>query len=204
MKHSTLKKSLTTIAVCAGLCGATPFGFEAITGNSPVDPGIGEAQLALDVSESGGFALFTFSNSGPEASAICDIYFDDDDGNLSFDHFAGSGGVAFSVGAAPPILPGGEGIFTTDHAYDSDAPVSQNGINPGEWLTMYFNLPADYSFAQLTTDLTSGAVRVGLHVQDFADGESESFVTRVPEPSALSLLGLGIIGMAVVLRRKKR
>jgi hypothetical protein len=55
----------------------------------------------------------------------------------------------------------------------------------------------------------AGDLRIGIHVQSFGNGGSESFVNDpglppsiVPIPAAAWLLGSGLIGLAGVARRK--
>ena len=62
---------------------AALYSFYNITNNDAGDAAIGEAQLSVDVTDNGGNqVLFTFLNSGPEASSITDVYFDDNSGQL--------------------------------------------------------------------------------------------------------------------------
>ena len=192
------------------------------------DGDIGEEQMSFDVSfyETEELVTFTFYNKGPEASSITDIYFDDDVPLLTFASDDGSNGtgfeyssgyskdtksgVAFSETADPGDLPGGEGIsFTSNYDYDSDAPPPHTGVNPEEWVKLYFTLSTDYSFETLITALDNESFRVGIHVQDFASGGSESFVngsgipgSAVPEPATLLLLGFGMLGAAGISRKK--
>lgn len=83
--------------------GAVTYGFEAITNNNAADVGIGESQLAVEVFDRSGLAIFKFTNVGRQASSITDIYFDDELGLLS--RFARPGptspdaGVSFAIGA---------------------------------------------------------------------------------------------------------
>ena len=56
----------------------TILSFVNISANSVGDAAIGEAQLSVAISDAGGgLVLFHFMNSGPAASSITDVYFDD-------------------------------------------------------------------------------------------------------------------------------
>ena len=83
---------------------------------------------------------------------------------------------------------------------DSDPPVPKNGINPGEWLIVKFDLINDGTFINVVEEMYSGALRIGAHVIGFDDGSSESAVNESPEPVTLSLLGLGALAL---LRRRR-
>ncbi|MCE5184706.1 MAG: hypothetical protein LLF76_01090 [Planctomycetaceae bacterium] len=151
-----------------------------------------------------------FRNSGPAASSICDIYFDN--GPLgtgvlqsisSIDN--SSPGVSFSEDAKPANLPAGKTIgfqTTLGLSLDSDSPVQPNGINPGEYLGV--SLLAS-SYNDVLTELNSGALRIGLHVQGFANGSSESYVNGisvVPVPASLLLACFGL-GLVRIIRNRQ-
>ena len=89
--------------------GAVSYTFDDITNNNASNAAAGESQLKLDVtsSVSGTQILFKFTNVGPLASSITDIYFDDNVPRLSYNMFIQSTGVSFTVGASPPDLPAG-------------------------------------------------------------------------------------------------
>ena len=60
-------------------------------------------------------------------------------------------------------------------------------------------------YADVIAELTDGRLRIGLHVQGFGNGGSESFVNNpVPVPAAVWLFGSGLIGLVGVARRKRR
>lgn len=205
--------AVVSTAAVADVRADMTYGFGAITANSKIDPAIGESQMFVTVSE---FApdqvLFYFVNQGPQESSITDVYFDD--GTLLgiallIDADDGKGGdpnVDFSQGASPPNLPGGNKAdppfeVTAGFLADSDAPTQSNGVNPEEFLGIVLHLLKGGTIRNVLEELESGELRIGIHVQGFADGGSESFINNsvpVPVPGAVFLgaLGLGMVGWA--------
>ena len=143
---------------------------------------------------------------------MTDVYFDDRD--LILDAITAiddsDTGVSFSVGATPGNLPAGNEasppfITTAGLSVDSNPPAQPNGVNPGESLGLTLSLKSDYSYSDLLASLDSGALRIGIHVQGFADGGSESFVSKgIPSTPAPGALLLASIGVGIVLRGKRR
>jgi len=203
-----------TCTIATSAYAAPRFDFENITHNNDTNAATGEAQLHFDVTEDNGKILFLFINDGPYASSITDIYFDDDAFLLDFSEFRydTAGGVKFSQWATPADLPGGNDVsFTANYSFDSDSPVQPNGINPGESLGILFKTAngSDYNSIIAALNRTDG-MRVGIHVQGFSNGGSESFINTpngsdtVPEPAAMVLFGFGLIGLAGTVRRTKK
>jgi hypothetical protein len=138
---------------------------------------------------------FTFYNNSLVGSSVARIYFDDDS-LLSFYDITDGSGTSFSKPAAPGNLPAGNTLdpsfVTTDEfSFKGGPPAPHNGINPGEQLTVIFNIEAG-TFSDVIYGLDTGALRVGAHVIALPDGSSESIVT-IPEPATVCLLGLGTL-----------
>lgn len=217
---TSFRSAAAASALMLGLISAPQaqtYSFSCISNNSATNCATGANQLSMTFSQGAGYVDFRFDNSGPLASSITDIYWSWAGNEALFDwslsQITDSGaGVAFSPEATPDNLPGGNGItpqFTAQFSADSDAPIQPNGVNPGEWVSFRF-------FTTLTNtgeDLFDGALRVGLHVQGFGNGGSESFVnggstpiaSPAPEPEtyAMMLAGLAIVG-GIARRRKQQ
>jgi hypothetical protein len=184
---------------------AQNYSFSCITNNLSADCSTGEAQFGMTVSDGGDVVNFLFSNSGPLASSITDIYFDWSSSlySLTPGVFTSSTGVSFGWGASPGDLPGGNSIlFSANLATDSNSPAQPNGINSGEWLNIAFS----GSYANLLTGLNASGLRVGLHTQGYQGGGSEGFVNvpAIPEPETYAMLIAGLGLMAFVARRRQR
>lgn len=223
--------SLAGAVCCIGLLAAVPayatsptvLNFYGITHNNSASTADGVANLRAEVSDIGGDSVrFKFINNSNDSS-LTDVYFADG-ALLGISGVTSSSGVSFTGGSAsPPDLPGGNSVspaFQTTAGFlaDADSPPTKNGVQnsdaTGEWLAIDFSLKSGKTFADVLAALAlPGSVptvaapwlRVGLHVQSFAGGFSESFINSpIPEPEtyAMLLAGLGLVGFAV--RRRKQ
>ena len=189
-----------SLAVAAPASGMS-LGFGCLTGNDPGDCAIGEAQLSVDVIDlGGGQVAFEFANSGPAASVISEIYFDDGS-LLGLSSVVNGPGVDFVPDASPPNLPGGDTalppfIVTAGFLAEASPAPSMNGVGAGEWVRVIFGLGGGGTHADVLAELDSGTLRIGIHVIAFASGGSESFI-NVPEPGTvlLALAALAYVGL---------
>ncbi len=208
------------LLVSSGSIWANSYGFKCITNNSTANAAIGESQLFVTinaVADNTNAALFIFGNKGPYASSITDVYFDDGTllGIASID---GSEGVSFSQYANPGNLPGANNatppfVTTAGFSADSDSPAQPNGVNPGESLEILFNLINGKTYTDTLAAMGTGELRIGIHVQGFANGGSESFVNTfdppysddnpVPEPATMLGAVLAFGTLARYLRKQR-
>lgn len=143
---------------------------------------------------------FSFHNESLFGSSITRIYFDENPLLGVVDIVEGSG-TSFSISAVPANLPAGrllDPLFKSGFGIGSDPARPHNGLNPGEWVTLNFDLINGATPAAVTDALDNGSLRIGVHVIALPDGSSESAVS-IPEPVTLLLLSLG----AVMLIRKR-
>jgi hypothetical protein len=222
MNQSKIQRAAVTAACLVMLAGAATanaemYGFHNITGNSATNAAAA-GQFSLEVTgAASNDVLFTFRNTGPMASSITDIYFDDGVLRNVVSITDSGGGVSYSEGASPGNLPGGNSLnprFNSDRrffSFDSNSPTQPMGVNPGEFVSIRFNLDWGYDADDVIAGMNSfletgveswGSIRAGIHVQGFSNGGSESFVNgnpvaAVPVPAAamLGAVGLGLIGL---------
>ena len=190
----------------ASVAHAQVYSFGCITANDTTgtDCAIGASQFRLTLSGDSSQVFFRFDNIGTLASSITDIYFGS---RLNLSRTGASiingSGVSFSFGASPGALPaGGAYSFSTSVDADSNSPTAPNGVNAGE--TLSFRFLSSYSNVLGLMNTYAYNTVIGVHAQAFANGQSESFVTAVPEPKtyALMLAGLGAIGYMARRRRQ--
>jgi len=165
------------------------------TNNDAGNVATGAAQLYVRVTAGPGAnqVTFHFINIGPNASSIADVYFDDGS-LLGIASIVDGPGVDFEQDASPGNLPGGNNCVpdfevTEGFSADSEPPSQPNGVNPTEWLDITFDLQAGMTFDDVVAQLNSGALRIGLHVQGFANGLSDSFINDPSTAVSLSSVG---------------
>jgi hypothetical protein len=182
---------------------ATLYSFSGVNSNE-VDV---SSQLSLDVTQVGSSVDFKISNAlGGVNVFIGTIYFDFLGSNLfsSLTQTGQSGTVSFA-GITPSTqnFPEGNSIgFTTNAEGDRDGGAA-NGINVGEYLIFTAALNPNAIIDDL---LANGGLRVGLHLQGYQTGGSDSYVntppSAVPVPAAGWLLGSALVGFMGLRRRK--
>jgi hypothetical protein len=197
-----MKRFLVTAALSATVWVAHGqlYPFSAITINDPdgFAPAAGETQLYMGVSLlGGGQASFVFTNAGPESSSISLISFDfAPEINLELSSISNGYGVDFVTGSGKN-LPSGKDldeIFISALSVEARKPTPLDGINPYESLELLMSYDGAYD---LFGALENEDLRVGLHVQDFAGGYSESFINVpeyqdvIPEPGTFSIMLIG-------------
>lgn len=220
-----MRKLILILIVCliAAPTEADLYSFAQITNNTSTSVG---AQLCVDVSSYGtNQVLFRFYNDGPAGSlydvavpiysSICDVYFDDG-ALLGIAAIDNPTGVSFFQFATPKNLCGGQNLSppfetTSGFSADSDSPVQPNGVNPGEYVGIVFNLEPNKDFDDVISAINLGfsnpwledSLRIGIHVQAIGiSGNSDSFImTPVPGAVILGMLGLSVAGWK--LRKSK-
>lgn len=213
--------AMLAVVACASALQAEIYTFTNITNNDPLNAATGEAQFTVDVTQVSGRAQFYFANSGPNPSRLSLLAFESGGVLGSFYDLINGPGVNFVHDPSPGNLPGGnslsppfEEVFT-----DSRNGNAATGVDPGEHLTVIYNLVGGASFADLIAALDDGSLRVGIHAiafgyypGDTVDRGSEAFITTpqidtppppvVPAPGAVTLGVLGLVTVGLWQRRR--
>ena len=193
--------------------------FYAITQNGPLGPGIGEDQLSLEISDMGDQVLFTFANSGPAQSTLTEIYFEEGASPplysmAAIDNNGGGGNVDYAqiegdrLGRPPGSSP--YDWVQNATAFRADPSYAPAGVDPGEYVGLTFDLTSGYTYDDVVAEIENEEWRIGIHVQRFADGTSETFFnkppTDVPDMGStwmLLTLAVGSLGLAGWIQRRK-
>ena len=200
----TVFLTLSLVLAASPVQAGYTYGFVGLSKNDAQNTATGESQLQLDVrSLSGGRVEFKFRNIGTTASSITNVYFDGSDDLFQYtSSVSGSRGVRFQSDATPQSLPSGSNLlspFETDDSFSAKSGRISNGVNPGELLNVQMKLKSGYRLWNVVSAINSLTLRVGLNVQGFSNGGTESFINptpggnpppMVPEPTGLALAGI--------------
>ena len=212
-----LVKALLAVAGIAALSAvsaapASAFSFSNITGGDTA----GDAysfNFGYNVVDQGDSVLFNIFNYGHTAAPsmfISKVFFDDDDNNNYLSapsaNVNNDGQVRFVGGAGNDQLPQGGNNFTTNYAFSRDTGEGNvYGIQALEKLGLAFR--GDYD--NVIAGLTSGNLKLGLHVQALPNGASDSYISSnsgntqdTPEP--LTMLAAGAaVGFGTMFKKQR-
>jgi len=210
----TLVKSILAVAGVAALSAvsaapASAFSFVNIAGgDTPGNPYVNS--FTFDVLNKGSSVIFKIKNSGDAAAPsmfISKVLFDDNKylSNPLF-NIGNVGQVAFNGGPGKDQLPQGGNGFDTDYAFSSkNGDGNAGGIQAGETLGLSFT----GNYNNVIFALTSGDLKIGLHVQGLPNGQSDSYISsssgnteNTPEP--LTMLAAGAaVGFGTMFKKQR-
>jgi len=210
----TLIKSLLAVAGIAALSAvsaapASAFNFSNITGGDTVGDAYAN-NFGFTVANQGGLVVIDIFNYGtPKVASDKFIggVFIDDNGYLSnpWANVNNAGSVEFIGGASNAQLPQGGNNFTTNYAFFSKNGAGNLwGIQAGEKLGLSFG----GNYQDVIAALTSGDLKIGLHVQALPNGASDSYISsnanteNTPEP--LTMLAAGAaVGFGTMFKKQR-
>lgn len=216
---NSLKATLAAAGMVSALniVTATPasaFSFGNIAGGDTIGDAY-KSNFSFDVSDLGNNSvLFKISKANTSDSMfIGTVYFDVARTLLTgvkSINVGNVGNVNFTGGVSTANMPQGNIIgFSTDYSFDNvNGSGNKWAIQSGETLGISFA----GNYANVISAINSGALKVGLHVQNI-NGGSDTFVSDtpegtptsqpVPEPLTMTGLAFGLGGMVAARRRQQ-
>ncbi|MHC4976568.1 MAG: hypothetical protein ACYTF7_08175 [Planctomycetota bacterium] len=204
--------AIASAMLVASQTHAAMVGLEPVSMNNEINAQTAAAQIGFDFLDLGADLIsglsqvqITITNDGDEDSSVTTVMFDTDMFASVDDMTSPDDGVEFDF-TNKKVLPGGKKFGfepTAGLSIRSTAPVRPNGIDQGESLVLTLTMREGYDWSDLVDQIFDGSTRIGIHVQGFEDGGSETFMNElvlIPTPGAMGTLALA--GLAAVRRRR--